>query len=169
VGGMTAVRLQRGGYPFNTPLETGIRMLALLDVSRAACDLQRLSFYDYLVVHSADVQGGPESIHPATPHRSGEFLVRRGLVERALLLMLSRGLVARAFSSDGISYSATRLTKPFLDHLEAPYTRLLRDRAVWVVERFGGMSDSSLRGYFSEHLGEWGAEFIRDTGEAEEL
>jgi hypothetical protein len=169
MGGVTAARLQRGGYPFNTPLETGIRMLALLSAaSPSECDLQRLSYFDYLVVHSADVQGGPESIHPATPHRSGEFLVRRGLVERSLLLMFSRGLVARMFSNRGILYLSTKLTNPFLEHLEAPYTRLLRERATWVVGRFGEMSDGGLRDYFREHLGQWGAEFIRESGQPEE-
>src|SRR6516165_5639803 len=154
MGEVTAARVQRGGYPFNTALETGIRMIALLSAaSPSECDLQRLSYYDYLVVHSADVQGGPESIHPATPHRSGEFLVRRGLVERSLLLMLSRGLVARRFSDSGILYASTKLTNPFLEHLEAQYTRLLRERATWVIGEFGDMSDSGLRDYFREHLG----------------
>lgn len=169
MGGMTAARLQRSGYPFNTPLETGIRMLALLSAAAPSeCDLQRLSYYDYLVVHSADVEGGPASVHPATPHRSGEFLVRRGLLERALLLMFSRGLVARLFSDRGILYAATKLTNPFLEHLEAPYTKLLRERAVWVVGRFGAMNDAALRDYFRQHLGEWGAEFIRDYAQPEE-
>jgi hypothetical protein len=169
MGGMTAARSQHGSYPFNTPLEAGIRMLALLSAaSPSECDLQRLSYYDYLVVHSADVRGGPESIHPPTPHRSGEFLVRRGLVERALLLMFSRGLVARVFSERGILYLSSKLTNPFLEHLEAPYTKLLRDRAVWVLERFGKMSDTLLRDYFREHLGQWGAEFIRESGPPEE-
>lgn len=168
MGGVTAARPQRGGYPFNTPLETGVRMLVLLGAAPADCDLQRLSYYDYLVVHSGDVEGGPQSMHPATPHRSGEFLVRRGLVERSLLLMFSRGLVARVFSDRGIVYASTKLTNAFLEHLEAPYTRLLKERATWVIERFGQMSDGGLRDYFREHLGEWGAEFVRDSGQPEE-
>jgi hypothetical protein len=169
MGGMTATRLKRSGYPFNTPLETGIRMLALLSAAAPSeCDLQRLSYFDYLVVHSADVAGGPESAHPATPHRSGEFLVRRGLLERALLLMFSRGLIVRLFSDRGIQYAASKLTIPFLEHLEAPYTKLLRERATWVIGRFGTMNDAALRDHFREHLGEWGAEFIRDYGQTEE-
>ena len=80
--------------PFNSPLECGLRSLALLAAAGpTAYDLQRLVFYDYLLVHSADVPGGPESIHPPTPLRSGEALVRRHWVERGLLLMISRELV----------------------------------------------------------------------------
>jgi len=169
MGGMIAARLHRSGYLFNIPLETGIRTLALLSAAAPSeCDPQRLSYYDYLVVHSADVAGGPASVHPATPHRSGEFLVRRGLLERALLLMFSRGLIARVFSERGILYTATKITNPFLEHLGAPYTRLLQERAVWVMGRFGAMNDTALRDYFREHLGEWGVEFIRDYGQPEE-
>jgi|SRR5579862_2555493 len=169
MGGLAAIRVQRGGYPFNTPLETGIRMLAVLSAAAPlGFDLQRLSYFDYLLVHSADVEGGPESIHPATPLRSGEFLVRRGLVERALLLILSRALISRTFSPNGIIYAANSLSDPFLEHLEAPYTRLLRDRARWAVDRFGNMNDSNLREYFRQRLGQWGAEFVKEVSDIEE-
>ena len=46
--------------PFNSPLECGLRTLTLLAASQpSACDLQRLIFYDYLLIHSGDVPGGP--------------------------------------------------------------------------------------------------------------
>lgn len=70
--------------PFNSPLETGLRSVAIL---AEACpdefDLQRLLYLDYLVVHSSDADG-PTSLHPNTPLRNGELLVRRGLIERGL-------------------------------------------------------------------------------------
>jgi hypothetical protein len=93
MGAMSAVG------PFNSPLECGLRALALLAAAQpAACDLQRLVFYDYLLVHSGDVPAGPDSIHPPTPLRSGEALVRRHWIERGLLLMISRELIIRTFS-----------------------------------------------------------------------
>ncbi|HEX4022170.1 MAG TPA: ABC-three component system middle component 2 [Acidobacteriaceae bacterium] len=147
---------------FNSPLECGLRALALLEASsqRTACDLQRLVFYDYLLVHSGDVTDGPPSIHPATPLRSGEALVRRHWVERGLLLMLSRELIQRNFSNVGISYASTGITSPFLAYLEQPYTTLLRERAKWVVSQFGGLSDTDLVTYFKTNLDRWGGEFI---------
>jgi hypothetical protein len=168
--GALAFAPQRGGYPFNTSLETGIRSLAVLDAaSPGSCDLQRLSFYDYLVVHSGDVSEGPESIHPATPHRSGEFLVRRGLVERGLLLMMSRNLVARTFDDRGITYKTSPLARNFLDYLQASYTMLLRDRARWVITMFGEMTDSELTAYFRQHLGRWGSEFVSEIEQREDI
>lgn len=149
--------------PFNSPLECGLRTLTLLAASRpSACDLQRLIFYDYLLIHSGDVSGGPESIHPATPLRSGEALVRRHWIERGLLLMLSRELVVRTFSDSGILYAATPLTESFLGYLEESYTKKLRERAAWVLSTFGNYSDHELVEFFKANLSRWGGEFIRE-------
>ena len=149
----------RDSRPFNSPLESGLRSLYLLvEAHPKRCDLQRLLFYDYLVVHSADADG-PESLHPATPHRSGEILVRRGLVERGLLLMLSRGLVERSFDENGIEYCASDGAASFLACLETPYAHGLANRAHWVVGHFGEMSLSQLESYFRSNLDRWGGEF----------
>jgi len=68
---------QTPDHLFNTPIESGLRTLILLAVAAPeGCDLARLVIYDYLLVHSSDVDGGPESIHPPSLFRSGEFLVR---------------------------------------------------------------------------------------------
>src|SRR5450432_1965251 len=91
---------------FNSALEVGIRALTvLLESFPSSLDLQRLVYFDYLVVHSGDA-GGPKSLHPNTPLRNGELLVRRGLIERGILLMVSRGLVERRAGANGISYIA---------------------------------------------------------------
>lgn len=76
-------------HPFNSAVECGLRSLVILEQAFPRdYDLQRLVFYDYLLVHSGDANG-PESIHPATPHRSGEVLVKRQILEQGLLLMIS--------------------------------------------------------------------------------
>ena len=74
---------------FNSPIETGMRALILLAASYPAqMDLQRILEFEYMMVHTEDVDG-PPSIHPALPLRSGELLVRRQLIERGLMLMAS--------------------------------------------------------------------------------
>lgn len=156
--------------PFNSPLECGLRTLVLLAAAHPAVyDLQRLVFYDYLLVHSGDVPGGPDSIHPPTPLRSGEALVRRHWIERGLLLMISRELVIRTFSPQGIVYQASPLTSTFLRYMEEPYTKRLQERAQWVIERFGGYSDHELVEFFKANLDRWGGEFIREELLEDEL
>ena len=83
---------------FNSPLEAGIRAVSILGAAYPQTyDLQRLVALDYLLVHTGDIDG-PDNLHPPTPMRSAELLVRRKLVEQSLLLMMTRDLVERAKS-----------------------------------------------------------------------
>jgi hypothetical protein len=98
---------------FNSPLEAGIRSVGLLVASYPKCfDIQQLVVFDYLVVHTGDING-PESLHPQIPLRSTELLVRRKLVENGLLLMMSRKLVVRQACSEGILYQAGEMAETF--------------------------------------------------------
>lgn len=140
--------------PFNTPLETGLRSVALLvSAYPQSYDLQRLVVFDHLVVHTGDVDG-PESLHAAVPMRTAELLVRRSLVERGLLLMVSKGLIVRHAEASGISYTAGDFAEAFLTSLGSAYMLALRERAGWVVREFGELGESELReriGAFFDH------------------
>ena len=144
---------------FNSPIETGMRALILLAASYPTqLDLQRLLEYDYMMVHTGDVDG-PPSIHPALPLRSGELLVRRQLIERGLMLMISRGLVSRHAMPNGFMYQAEDDAGPFLDVLTAEYLNNLKDRAEWVVHRFRDMSDQQIRSMLTRVYDQWSREF----------
>ncbi len=145
--------------PFNSPLETGIRSLTILTaVFPQALDLQYLVFFDYLAVHSGDV-GGPESLHAPLPLRSGELTVRRGLIERGLFLMMSRGLVERLVSSDGFQYSASDSASAFLSMLRSQYISKLKERAEWVAETFGEYTLEELQAVERRFFKEWSTQF----------
>lgn len=144
---------------FNSPIETGVRALIILAESYPEqLDLQRILEFDYILVHTGDVDG-PPSIHPALPLRSGELLVRRQLIERGLLLMASRRLVTRLATTNGFNYQAADDAGPFLDALTAEYLEELKDRAVWVVDRFRDMSNDDIRAMLSHVFDQWSREF----------
>jgi len=147
------------GTPFNSALETGVRALTVLvEAHPAALDLQQLVYFDYLVVHSADA-GGPVSLHPSTHLRNGELLVRRSLIERGLLLMVSRGLIERRMESRGITYLATDDAAPFLECLTSRYAQSMRRRAEWAVMRFGRDDEDGLKAFFDMNFERWTREF----------
>jgi hypothetical protein len=151
--------MPEGVETFNSPIETGVRALILLAESYPAqLDLQRILEFDYILVHTGDVDG-PPSIHPALPLRSGELLVRRHLIERGLMLVMSRGLVGRYATSNGFMYQAEDAVGPFLDALTAEYLDGLKERAVWVVDRFSEMSDHDIRVMLSLVYDQWSREF----------
>jgi hypothetical protein len=150
---------RRAPTTFNSPLETGVRAVALLAAAYPrAFDLQRLVAFDHLLVHTGDI-GGPSSLHPPTPLRSAELLVRRRLIERALLLMMTRELVSRHVGPDGIQYVAGENAVPFLGAVQSDYVRALQERARWLVHHLGTMADGELRALLRRFFDQWVEEF----------
>lgn len=150
--------------PFNGPIEIGLRAVTLLcEAFPLAYSFQRLVVSDYLLVHSDDLPGGPPGLHPKTPHRGGELLVRRAVLEQGLMLYQSRGLLERHYTEAGVMFAATERTAAFLDVLSSNYALQLRERAAWLVSLLGEMSDDELLDIANSQVGEWGAEFTMES------
>jgi hypothetical protein len=144
---------------FNSPLEAGIRAVAILAAAYpSSFDLQRLIAFDHLLVHTSDV-GGPASLHPPVPLRSAELLVRRKLIERALLLMMTRDLVSREVGPGGIRYTAGENAVPFLAAVQSDYVKALQERAHWLVDQLGVMPDPEFRALMRRLFDHWVEEF----------
>lgn len=156
----------KSSYLFNSPVELGLRALMLLAESHPhSLDIQRLTILDYLLVHSGDLVGGPESLHPPSPLRAGEVAVRRELIEEGLHLFATKGLVTRIADQAGISYAADDLATIFLDAFTSDYSAALRSRAAWAVEIAGTMPDSDALALIDETIGKWKTEFVVDVSE----
>lgn len=157
--------------PFDGPLETGLRALVLLEAMYPrACDLTEMTWYDHLVVNTADIPGregdaGPDSLHPALPGRHEGLTVRRNAVEESLLLMHRVHLVDVRHEGDGIRYAAGEAAPSFLDALQAPYMLRLKNRARWLAERFVGMSVDEVGEVVDRHVGLWAVQFRPGEGD----
>ncbi len=150
--------------PFNGPIEAGLRALTMLTAAfPSTYSLQRLVVFDYLIVHSDDIPDGPAGLHPKTPHRGGELLVRRDELQQALRLYQGRGLVVTCYEEEGVMYRATNSSAAFLDVLQTTYVQKLRERATWLFERFNAVSDQELQQFANLHAGQWGAEFALES------
>jgi hypothetical protein len=150
--------------PFNSPIEIGLRTLVILTESfPSAYPLQKLVYFDYMIVHSDDLPDGPAGLHPKTPHRGEELLVRRIVVQEGLTLYQSRGLIDRRFEKDGVFYGATERSAMFLDALTSSYTIGLRERAEWLVNTYGSQPQEQLEQLIRRNIGQWGAEFEQES------
>lgn len=150
--------------PFNSSLESGVRALTILtSIYPQSVDLQRLVDFDYLVVHSGDANG-PESLHAPLPMRAGELLVRRSIVESGLLLMMSRGLVVRVTSENGIEYLASEIANTFINSLFTPYLVKLKERARWVADNFGTATEDELHNITKRFFDKWTTQFQASMG-----
>jgi hypothetical protein len=144
---------------FNSLLETGMRSLVILDAAYPrAFDLSEMTWLDDLVVHTADI-GGPTSLHPDVPHRSGELLVRRPLVEQGLTLMRRQHLVVRKSSPRGVLYRASDEGTAIVDHMRTNYAQVLRARARWLAERVEPLVAQELKRLVDDRFGRWSIEF----------
>lgn len=154
-----------GGHPFNSTLETGIRALVLLEAFYPQrCDLLEMTWLDYLVVHTGDLDGQdvPASLHPDLPNSTGELLVRRQLIERSLRLMQQVHLVEVFETEAGIEFCASEEAPSYLDLLQAPYSLELKQRAKWIADRFAGLATAEMRALIEGLIGRWTAEFRGD-------
>lgn len=122
-------------------------------------DLQRIVAYDYLMVHSGDIESGPCSLHPSVPHRGTELLVKRGAIHAGLNIMLAKELIQIDFVPQGFQYRNTNLTDSFIQLLKSTYAAELEKRADWVAHHFSVYSDAELDAYVTQNIGRWGAEF----------
>ena len=122
--------------PLNSPLEVGVRALVLLaETHPEPLDLSQLAVLDHVVLHSGEFDG-PPSLHPDLPARTGEFGMKRTVLEQALLVLIRAGLAGIEDRSDGLMYAATDRGPVFVDVLEAPYVESLRERAQWAVHHY---------------------------------
>lgn len=149
---------------FNSPIEIGLRSLVILSkVFPSDFSIQQLIAFDYLLVHSDDLPDGPAGLHPKTPQRTGEYLIRRKTLQEGLLLYMSRGLICQEYRQDGVRYAATELSGGFLDSLTSEYINDLQNVADWVIENFSTIPELELDKLMHEHLDKWSTEFVTET------
>lgn len=147
---------------FNSPLETGVRSVVLLDTAYPrAFDLKELTWLDHLVVHTGDISG-PESLHPNVPHRDGELLVRRSLVEQGVTLMRNLHMIEAKYGENGIVYAARDQAAPFVKLIRTQYGRALKARAVWLIAYLSERGEEHLHEVITQKIGRWAVEFQSD-------
>lgn len=132
--------------PFNNNVETGLRILCILNESYPlSIDLQKLVYLDYITVHSGDFDESIESLHPAVPYRNGEILIRSSIIENGIKLFVSRGLIETIYDKTGIQYKASEYSTPFIEALEEDYLLNLLKRAKWVGINFANLTVERLK------------------------
>ncbi len=153
------VKQEQQPITFNGPLEAGIRAISILAAAYPqAYDLQRLVALDYLLVHTHDIDG-PENLHPPAPMHSTELLVRRKLVQQSLLLMMTRHLVEREITTEGIKYVAGENAATFLASVSSRYLAALKERASWLIRTLGSHTDEQFRNVMRRFPDRWVEEF----------
>lgn len=149
----------------SSSLEVALRLLILMSNLTKSADIHRLAVYDYLLLHSQDIKGGPESLHPATPVRTGELLVRRTQIMCGLNLLEARGLIEREYSQEGISFRTSQLATAFISYFDSTYAKKCGEVSRWVAKSFDPIESDELQELIRTRIGKWGVEFTDEPTE----
>lgn len=135
---------------FNNEVELGLRVAIILNtIYPKFTDVETINYLDYFGLHSFDF-GGEVSLHSPVPNRTGELFVKRNLILRTLNFLIIKGLAEQKFTSNGVEYSASDYTTPFIDCLNEKYTLTYIERIDWVINKFGNYSLRDLSKYLGE-------------------
>lgn len=144
---------------YNTYYEIGVRVLLLLNFTSGPIDLQRIIYYDYLMLHYGDIDEDYKSVHPANPFHTTELYIRRELIQSALDLICKKGLTNIIFSNNGFLYDISSLGRNFIKCFESDYFAKLIKYAQLVTNRFDNFSVNDLNEFISINVGKWKDEF----------
>ena len=147
---------------FNSVLETGVRTTVLLEAYYPkSLSLSALVLLDHLVVHTQDV-GGPNSLHINLPHRGGELLVRREVIEKGIAMMRRLGMVSLMVLPTGFYFQASENALPFVRLLQSPYNNQLKERAQWLAANIKDIDEISIEQLTNQKISKWQVEFYDD-------
>lgn len=119
---------------FNTPLEAGVRAIAFLNAYYPnEIDFESLLKIDYVIVNSGELDG-PKSIHPFTPNKMGELIMRRSIVREGIDLMIRFGMLQSKLTDTGIYYKVTDQAQPYLKLMKSNYSKLIIESSIWLAE-----------------------------------
>lgn len=138
---------------FNNPVEISLRILLLLNINiNNKFNIEKLTYFDYLMIHSGDLDNAPNSILPNSPYRFFEFNVNKEKISQSVEFLWRKGLVNISYNANGIFYQANRLTNLFVKTLHNELCEQLKYTASWVVDNFYEYSESDLNKLFYSKL-----------------
>ncbi len=155
---------ERDSSLFNTPLEISLRCMFLLSKFHSEkLSIDKLIYLDYFIVHSSDVIKKSKSLHPKYPFRSTEIVVKREVLNKALILLISKELIKVGFSDIGIDYQISDIGMKVLQYFESPYAKLIKEMSELVYNNFKDYTEQQLLDVINSNIEKWGSEFTNES------
>lgn len=121
---------------YNTPIEVGSRIAMILNcLDDKTLDLDQLAFLDFVLIYSEEFKG-PSNLHPVVPNYLAELPHKRATLHESLDLFISRGLINKLYSKEGILYQANDLTHEFVSCLKSKYYKMAWTNLIWIENNF---------------------------------
>ncbi len=130
-------------HSLDTPFETALRLLLLLDEARLPLDLERIYLLDYLCTDGKR-QAFPYPLHGRNQKRRTSIPTRRELCTKALRILLQVHFIDTCYAPDGICLRLSAKGEESAQTMTGPYVDSYRDQARTILSDFGTLNPPQL-------------------------
>lgn len=155
---------ERNTKLFNSPMEIGLRTLFVLNqFGEIALSIDKLIFFDYFLIHAGDISKKQKSIHPKYPFRSSEIIIKRELLNSAIMQLVRKELIEIHYQHDGIFYTISNIGRSLINYFESEYAELLNESSQWIYKNYKDKTEEELQASFKRNMKKWGGEFANES------
>lgn len=141
---------------YNTPQEIAMRMLVILHNINQPLTKGKLTFFDFLSIHSSVIDEKSKSIHPDNPKFGLEFFSKKSNTEKAIHLLVHKKLVNVSYDKKYYYFEINIFGSHLVSMIDGSYKNQLENSINQLKQEFLPLSENNIQRYFDENIVHWG-------------
>jgi len=130
---------------FNTPFETALRTVILLQTERRAdFSINMIAAIDFVSLYGQSFHTSDNNLHGDNLFKFAEFATRKELTREAVNLLVKRGLITAKATKDGFLFSIAEQGREFAQSLDTRYADSYRREVNCVLDKYAGYSEQEI-------------------------
>lgn len=130
---------------FNTPFETSLRVLLLLETeARTDFSINMIAGVDFASLYGKSFNISEMNLHGDNLFKFSEFATRKELTRDGMDLLVRRGFVDVRPTKNGFIYQISHKGKEFSRQLDTKYSKDYRRQVTLALKHFSGDSEQSI-------------------------
>lgn len=130
---------------FNTPFETGLRVMLLLSVvSPKSMTIDRITAYDFMTIYGKDFDVSEKNLHGDNSLSFSELSSKREICADGIKMLVLDGLIAINRTQAGFLYMLTSAGRKYVSTLNSDYKLQYLQIAKKVHKKYSRQSDTAI-------------------------
>lgn len=130
---------------FNTPFETGLRLLLILYTANSSgMSIDRLAALDFMTLYGKDFDISDSNLNGINGFNFSELPTRREICMRGIKEFALDGLVDVKQAKTGFKYKISKAGGQYVETLNSDYAKQYVSALQKVLDAFGNKSDAAL-------------------------
>jgi len=130
---------------FNTPFETALRILLLLETeARDNFTINMIAALDFAALYGKSFEVSEENLHGDNLFKFSEFATRKELANEGIKLLVRKGFVNAGMTQSGFVYRITDEGRIFAGKLDTAYADDYRNEIRSALRYFSDMSEQGI-------------------------